>query len=68
MGLNPSVGHAALVPVHFSGVSQSPHWSRQMYVASRKASVGQSFEVPVHDSGTSQSPAAVRHTKVLGRF
>jgi hypothetical protein len=28
VGLNPSVGHAAPVPGHFSGASQSPHWGR----------------------------------------
>jgi len=56
-----SAGHAALDPVQFSAVSQTPAAARQTVVEDAKPSAGHAPLVPVHVSATSQVPAEGRH-------
>src|SRR5207245_8361344 len=65
-GLNWSVGHEVLVPVHFSSTSHCPTAGRQTVLAGSNASAGQLGPVPVQFSAASQSPTAARHSKLLG--
>jgi len=59
LGAKTSPGHAAAVPVQYSGGSQVlPGPPRQRLV--KNASVGQTEEAPVQVSATSQTPAAPR--------
>src|SRR5204863_371308 len=60
-----SAGHALLVPVQFSAVSQMPAEPRQTTEVEAKPSAGQAALAPVQVSATSQTPAAAARQTVL---
>ena len=67
-GLNVSDGQAAVVPVHFSSLSQSPADALQICVVGLNVSDGQSNPEPEQYSALSQSPADALQIVVVGEY
>jgi hypothetical protein len=56
-GKNASAGQLALLPVQYSGVSQTSAAARQTVVLGRNESPGHAALLPVQYSAVSQTPA-----------